>query len=202
MLNENYKEPFLPNIIDYKLDDWKIEIETDSDSDNPRNWDNLGEFCVSNRCRYCKNEYEDSDALSWYDEKDDFKTLSKTHIVLPLSYYDHSGVSIYIGSPCDRWDSGRLGWYIVSKEKIKQEFNVKRISAKLKSRVIEYLENEVKTFNQWINNEVYSFTLYHNGEEEDSCGGFYDIDDIYEYLPKEYTSAFTREEMKQHIVEI
>lgn len=196
MLNENYKEPFLPNIIDYKSDDWRIEIETDSDSDNPRNWDNLGRFCVSNRSKYLDNESDfDLESL-------DLKALEKTHIILPVSVYDHSGVSIYIGSPCDRWDSGQIGWYIVSKEKIKQEFNVKRISAKLKSRVIEYLENEVETFNKWVNNEVYSFTLYHNGEEEDSCGGFYDIDDIYGYLPSEYTNAFTVEEMKQHIVEI
>lgn len=196
MLNENYKEPFLPNIIDYKLDDWKIKIETDSDSDNPRNWSNLGEFCVSNSCRYCENE-----SGIEIESESDFKALEKTHIILPISVYDHSGVSIYVGEPCDRWDSGRLGWYIVSKEKIKQEFNVKRISPKLRERVIEYLTNEVKTFNKWVNNEVYSFTLYHNGEEEDSCGGFYDIDDIYDYLPSEYTNAFTVEEMKNKHVE-
>lgn len=196
MLNESYNEPYLPNIIDYKLDDWKIEIETDSDSDNPRNWSNLGEFCVSNRSKYLENESDfDLESL-------DLKRLRKTHIILPVSVYDHSGVSIYIGGKCDRWDSGQIGWYIVSKEKIKQEFNVKRISPKLRERVTEYLENEVKTFNQWLNNEVYCFTLYHNGEEEDSCGGFYDIEDIYEYLPDEYTNAFTVEEMKQHIVEV
>lgn len=197
MLNESYREPFLPNIIDYSKDDWKIEIETDSDSDNPRDWSNLGEFCVSNYSRYIRNESEIE-----IESESDFKALEKTHIILPVSVYDHSGVSIYIGSPCDRWDSGQIGWYIVSKEKIKQNFNVKRISQKLKSRVIEYLENEVETFNKWVNNEVYSFTLYHNGEEEDSCGGFYDIDDIYEYLPSEYRDSFSVEEMKQHIVEV
>ena len=195
MLNENYKEPFLPNIIDYSKDDWKIKIEYDSDSENPRDWSNLGEFLVSNRCRYCENESDlDIDEI-------DLKTLSKTHIILPVSVYDHSGVSIYIGSPCDRWDSGQVGWYIVSKDKIRSEYNVKRISPKLRERVISYLESEVKTFNQWINGEVYSYTLYHNGEEEDSCSGFYDIDDIYEYLPSEYTSAFTVDEMKKKHIE-
>lgn len=195
MLNESYNEPYFPNIIDYKLDDWKIEIETDSDSDNPHDWDNLGEFCVSNHSRYIRNESDfDLESL-------DLKALEKTHIILLVSVYDHSGVSIYIGSPCDRWDSGQIGWYIVSKEKIKQEFNVKRISPKLRERVISYLENEVETFNKWLNNEVYQFTLIHNGEEEDSCGGFYDIDDIYEYLPSEYRDSFSLEEMKQKHIE-
>lgn len=197
MLNESYSEPFLPNIIDYRLDDWEIEIENDSDSDNPRNWCNLGEFCVSNYSKYLDNE-----SGIEIESESDFKALEKTHIILPVSVYDHSGVSIYIGSPCDRWDSGQIGWYIASKEEIKRQFKVKRISPKLKSRVIEYLENEVETFNKWVNNEVYKFTLYHNGEEEDSCGGFYNIEDIYEYLPSEYTSAFSVEEMKQHIVEV
>lgn len=195
MLNENYNEPFLPNIIDYKLDDWKIEVENDSDSDNPRSWSNLGEFCVSNHSRYIRNESDfDLESL-------DLKHLRKTHIVLPVSVYDHSGVSIYIGSPCDRWDSGQIGWYIVSKEKIRSEYNVKRISQKLRERVISYLENEVETYNKWVNNEVYSFTLYHNGEEEDSCGGFYNIDYIYEYLPSEYTNSFTVDEMKNKHIE-
>lgn len=197
MLNENYNEPFLPNIIDYSKDDWRIEVKNDSYSDNPRNWSNLGEFLVSNHSEYLENE-----SGIEIESESDFKALEKTHIILPVSVYDHSGVSIYVGEPCDRWDSGQVGWYIVSKDKIRSEYNVKRISPKLRERVIEYLTNEVETYNKWINNEVYSYTLYHNGEEEDSCGGFYDIDDIYDYLPTEYTSAFTRDEFKQHIVEV
>jgi len=194
MLNENYHEPMLPNIIDYSKDDWKIEVDYDGDSDNPRNWSNLGEFLVSNHSRYLDNE-----SGIEIESESDFKNLEKTHIILPVSVYDHSGVSIYIGSPCDRWDSGQVGWYIVSKEKIRSEYNVKRISPKLRERVISHLENEVETYSKWVNGDVYYFTLYHNGEEEDSLGGIYDIDDIYDYLPKEYTSTFTKDEMKQHI---
>lgn len=195
MLNENYREPMLPNIIDYSKDDWKIEVDYDECSDNPRNWDHIGEFCVSNHSRYLENE-----SGIEIESESDFKALEKTHIILPVSVYDHSGVSIYVGSPCDRWDSGQVGWYIASKEEIKKRFNVKRISQKLRERVISYLEGEVETYNKWANGEVYSFILYHNGEEEDSCGGFYDIDDIYDYLPKEYTSTFTKDDMKnKHI---
>ena len=200
------KQLELPNIIDYSKDKWELKIKYDEFTDSPRSWDNLGTICVSNRCEYCENEYEDTDTLTWYKESDDLKTLERRgYIVLPLSYYDHSGVSIYIGGRCDAWDSGRLGWYIVSKEKVRKEYGVKRISPKLLEKVKTILESEVKTFNHYINGEVYEFTLYHNDEEVDSCSGFYEDDneyngfirDMYEYLPKEFTDSFTVEQTKE-----
>ena len=67
------------------------------------------------------------------------------------------------------------------------------------------MESEVETFNHYINGEVYEFTLYHNDEEVDSCGGFYDSDDehngfigdMYEYFPSEFRNAFTVEQVKE-----
>ena len=196
----------LQGIIDYSKDNWELKIDYSESTDSPRDWDNLGQICVSSRCSYCNNEYEDTESLSWCNEDADLKTLErKGYIVLPLSVYDHSGVSIYIGNKCDPWDSGRLGWYIVSKEKIRKEYGAKRIGKRLREKVEQILENEVETFNHYINGEVYSFTLYHNGEEVDSCGGFYDSDnehdgfirDMYEYFPKEFTNAFTVEQAKE-----
>lgn len=196
----------LPNIIDYSKDKWELKIEYDEYTDSPREWDNLGTICVSKACRYCANEYEDTDSLSWYKESDDLNTLERRgYIVLPLSVYDHSGVSIYIGGKCDAWDSSRIGWYIVSKDKIRKEYGVKHIMPKLRERVLEILKSEVETFNHYINGEVYSFTLKHNDEEVDSCGGFYEDDNeyngfirnMYEYFPKEFTNAFTVEQAKE-----
>lgn len=200
------KQLELPNIIDYSKDKWELKISYDEFIDSPRDWDNLGQICVSKSCRYCKNEYEDTDSLTWYKESDDLKTLERRgYIVLPLSCYDHSAVSIYVGGKCDAWDSCRLGWYIVSKEKVRKEYGVKRISSKLLEKVKAILEGEVETFNHYINGEVYEFTLYHNDEEVDSCGGFYEDDkerngfikDMYEHFPREFTNAFTVEQAKE-----
>lgn len=198
------KQLELPNIIDYSKDKWELKIDYDDCYDSPRDWDNLGTICVSNRCKYCRNEYEDTDSLSWYKERYDRNTLKRRgYIVLPLSVYDHSGVSIYIGGKCDPWDSSRIGWYIVSKDKIRKEYGVKHIMPKLRERVLEILKSEVETFNHYINGEVYKFTLKHNDEEVDSCGGFYENDeykgfikDMYDYLPDKFTKAFTVEQAK------
>lgn len=46
---------------------------------------------------------------------------------------------------------------------------------------------EIEIYNKWCNGEIYRYELYDkNGEQIDSCGGFYDINDIKEYLPKEW----------------
>jgi hypothetical protein len=49
-----------------------------------------------------------------------------------------------------------------------------------------------------MNSEVYRFVLYdEKGEIEDSCGGFYDIEDIKEHLPEDWKD----EEMSNYSVE-
>ena len=113
-------------------------------------------------------------------------------------------MSVYIGGKCDAWDSGQVGWYIVNKKDACEWYNAKRINKKLLEKIENFAEKEVKTFNRYLNGEIYNYTLIHNGEEVDSCGGFYDndsylgfIDDIYEQLPDEFINAFTVEQAKQ-----
>lgn len=189
----------LPNIINYKLDDWKIEIWHDDCADSPREWDNLGEFCI-----YSNRNFQNESEFNPDDDDFSFKSLKNEYVMLPVSVYDHSGVSIYIGAPCDRWDSCCIGYYICSKDKIRSEYGVKRITKKLVEKVKRRMESEVETFNAWVNGYVYGFTLVHNGEEEDSMGGFFDdsgkykgfVEDMYEYFPKEFKGAFSAEEAK------
>lgn len=195
----------LENIIDYSKDAWELLIAPDEWADSPREWGNLGKICVPTRCKYFKDESGLADSLDWYNSKADKKTLEKLgYIVFPLSVYDHSGVSVYIGGKCDAWDSGQVGWYIVNKKDACEWYNAKRINKKLLEKIENFAEKEVKTFNRYLNGEIYNYTLIHNGEEVDSCGGFYDndsylgfIDDIYEQLPDEFINAFTVEQAKQ-----
>lgn len=196
----------LPNIIDYSKDKWELMIGYDSCVDSPREWDNLGQICVSNRCKYADDESGLANTLTWHDLDKDIETLErKGYIVLPLSVYDHSGVTMYVGTPCDRWDSGRIGFYIASKENICKIYGVKRISKKLLEKVESIMESEIKIYNAYLNGQVFRFILLHNNEEVDSCGGFYEAEDtylgfienIYEHLPKIFTDAFTVEQTKE-----
>jgi hypothetical protein len=205
----NYNEPEIPNLIDYSKDKWELKISYDEIADSPRSWDNLGTICVSRACRYVSNEataLADSDVLEWCDAEIDKKALEdRGYIVLPLSVYDHSGVSFYIGGKRDRWDSGQIGWYIASKDDIRKAYNVKRITNRILEKAKHLMESEIQTFNAYVNGQVYEFTLYHNGDEVDSCGGFYDDDNeykgfikyMYDCFPKEFTDSFTVEQTKE-----
>lgn len=196
----------LDGIIDHSKDKWELKITRDDFSDSPREWDNLGTICVPKNCRYVEDEAKLNDSLNWSNREEDLATLeSKGYVALPLSVYDHSGVTIYIGEKCDKWDSGQVGWYIVSKERIKKEYGVERLRKKILEKTKRVLIREIKTLNAYVNGEVYGYALYQNDEEIDSCGGFFDtsnecngfIRDMYHNMPSIFTDNFTFKQAKE-----
>ena len=63
----------------------------------------------------------------------------------------------------------------MSKEAIRKEWKVKRISPKLLKTILSCLEGEIKTYAQWSEGQVYGYTVTDpNGNEIDACWGFYD----------------------------
>ena len=150
-----------------------------SEHDNPREWDNLGTMICSHK-RYRlgdKHDFDFNDYGSWDEAEEAIKKKYKTAVILPLYLYDHSGITINtIGFSCP-WDSGRVGFIIISKEKVRKEYSVKRISPKLLERVTGYLKNEVETYDQYLTGDVYRFEVTDiDGNHIDSCAGFYGDD--------------------------
>lgn len=198
----------LPNIINQKLEDWQLKIGYDDCSESPRNDCNIGQIlCLPNR--YINNELE----LPYeYNEKfKESRNLNEIEEMLTkLGYihericvYDHSGVRVYLGSPCCRWDSCHIGWYVVDKKQYRENNNKKRISKKDLRLIDEIMQSEIRTYNNWINGNVYYYELYKNGELIDSCSGFIAdsqedaLDDFMAYFPNELTDNFTKEELLQ-----
>lgn len=165
----------------YKLKSGKtLEIHVDQTPQNPRNdWDNLGTMVCFHRNYNLgdKHDYNKNDYNSW---KEMFKAIDKNEdalVILPLYLYDHSGITMAT-SPFDcPWDSGQVGFIFVSKEKVRKEYNVKRISPKIAEKVGEVLEAEVKTYDQYLTGDMYGFIVKdEEGNEEDSCWGFFGDD--------------------------
>lgn len=202
----NAEQLELPNIINPRLEDWKLKIFYDDCCDNPREWCNIGEIlCFPNR--YLKSELPLSDS---YDEKfrysRSFKEIEDMldklgYIHERICVYDHSGVRVYLGSPCCQWDSGYVGWYCVSRERIREEYGVKRVSKNLLKKVREVMESEINTYSNWLEGNVFGFELYKNGELIDSCSGFIAdymdeaIKDMIEHLTPEFTNSFSEQEI-------
>lgn len=208
-VNANAIQMELPNIIDHKLEarlsDWRLEITHDDWVDSPRTWRTLGVIFVPSNCRYMKSESDldwDSICDSGSSCKDREKLEKMGYIVYPLSVYDHSGVSIYIGGSCDMWDSGQIGWYLVNKFAVYEEYGCKRISPKLRAKLDKIVEGEIEVFNDWYNGENWEYNLFKGDELFDSCGGFTGsnenevFDEMWENIPSEFTDAFTKDEAK------
>lgn len=180
----------------------KLKIKQDSNPDSPREWDNLGSFYTTKNNGYIRREITIEDFDFGSDADSDTERLSKLgYIAIPVSVYDHSGWTVFTGVAND-WDSGCIGFYVVSKKKIREYFECKRISKKLLERVKNVLENEVKTFDHYIQGDVWGFELTKDGEYLDSCCGFYEEDDfetfrdhMMSYFPSE--ANITEEQFKQ-----
>lgn len=145
---------------------YTINILPDFEPFNPRTeWDNFGHMICFHR------RYNLGDKHNWnIDDFKEFIEKSKNIICLPLYLYDHSGITINTSGFSCPWDSGQVGMIYVTYEEIKKEFGVKIISQKTKKKVIEWLEAEVKTYDDYITGRVYGYSIEETGE---SLFGFY-----------------------------
>jgi hypothetical protein len=105
------------------------------------------------------------------------------YVILPLFLYDHSGITMSVGSFGCPWDSGQVGWIVCDPETIEREFNGDRDLAE------KCLLAEVMTYDQYLTGDVYGFIVEERDfdderdedddedwEETDSCWGFYGSD--------------------------
>lgn len=173
--------------------DYSINIEQDTCDQSPREWDNLGvmyyrhpDYTLGD-VEVPRSYYNDNLQDTYYiDDAESFAEWRKYEgdyiaIMLPLAIYDHSGVTMWCGSKWSgvdaQWDCSDVGWIVVTKEQIRKEYNVKRISKKLLDKVEERLRGEVKTFDMYLTGDVYWYeVLDPEGNQVDSCGGYYGYD--------------------------
>ena len=159
-----------------------LKIEQDLDPMSPREFDNTG-IMVCGNSHYTLGDKQINDQ-SPEEYFTDLGLSQKDIILLPLYIMDHSGLSMSTGDYNDKWDSGLVGFIYTTKQKVKDEWNVKRISKKLHDRIINRLKSEVNVYSDYIEGNVYGFTLTENVQTEnglveidsDSCWGFYGND--------------------------
>ena len=181
-----------------------MTIQYDSDSESPRLWDNLGLFLTKESNYYSPDGKENQlydimiEAREEADSSEDHMELIKReaknqgikvlHIV-PVNRYEHGNV-IYRQGIGGGFDCSNCGFYIITEE------SQKNVGTK-KTDWSKSIDSELETYTKWVNGDVYSFVLLdENGEDVDSCCGFYDIEDIREYLPEEYKE----EDLNEYII--
>ena len=156
--------------------DYTIKIYPDENAESPREWDNLTKMiCFHTRYNLGdEHDYKFHNYTSWKDMKDHIVKDENVALIQPLYLFDHSGISISTSDFGDRWDSGMIGFVLISKEIIRKNEKCKRVTQKLLEKYQKYLEGEVETYDQYLRGDVYGFKILDKEEEEiDSCFGYY-----------------------------
>lgn len=154
---------------------YKIEIIPDTEPFNPRGDENLGTMILFPKHLGDDHDYRFRDYDSWEGMKADIIKNENVGVILPLFIYEHSGITIATTPFSCPWDSGQRGFIFISKEKMREEYSVKRISKELKDRVEGYLKSEVETYDQYLTGDVYGYRITdtETDEEVDNCWGYY-----------------------------
>ncbi len=91
---------------------------------------------------------------------------------LPVYAYVHSGTQLSTTPFSCSFDSGLAGFIACSREDAKDWFG-KDVP---EDRVLEVLRSEVEEFSKFLQGDVYIITIYVDGKEEETIGGFYGFD--------------------------
>jgi hypothetical protein len=183
--------------IDYK--NHTIEIENDEFCESPREWDNLCVFHIAHR-RYAFGDknYNDFESI----EEAEKEALDKGNIVLPLFMYDHSGITISLSPSSCSWDSGRVGFVEIPREKAIEELGKKIFSPEVKKRAMEIAAGEVETLDIYLRGDVYYYKVFNdNGEELDSCHGFFDIEEA-KNEAKSVIDYYAQKQLLEHLKKV
>lgn len=155
----------------------EMQIVYDDHIESPRSpgeFDNMSHMvCFHKRMVLGDTDHglSHNDFGSW-DELEQYLIDERgAYLIYPLSIYDHSGVTIFIGPPRDQWDSGYVGFVYVTKDDILHEYG--EITPETKQLAKQVIEGEVETYDQYLRGEVYGYEIFENGDFYDSCWGFY-----------------------------
>ena len=165
-------------------EDHILQIFQDTWGESPREWSNLGTMAIFHR-RYNfgdEVDFKSDDFNSWSEMGEYINKDLDAAVCIPIYMYDHSGITINCDGFACPWDSGQVGYIYVSRQKLKDEYGVKRISNVMLERAEKALRREVHVMDQYITGDVYGFQVikrYLNTDGEiqediiDSCSGFY-----------------------------
>ena len=140
-------------------------------NDSPRKWENLG------TCVFAGKYSHLGDRTDIDNDTQIRKEYGKDAIILPVYGYSHSGLTIATTPFSCPWDSGRLGSIVVSREKVRKWYMVKRIDAKLLAKVKKALQSEIKILDMFITGDVWRVQIKDiDGNTVDDRGAVYGYD--------------------------
>lgn len=107
--------------------------------------------------------------------------IAKGHVVVPIYLYDHSGLALSSSPFSCPWDSGQIGYYVITKEQMIKEYGD---DPEAEDRAFKYALGMIEGYGHAVAGEVYSACIYNNEEDyhddivADSCCGYLGSDSL------------------------
>ena len=152
-----------------------LSIYQDMSAESPREWDNICKMiCFHTRYNIGdKHDIDHGDYNSWEEMQEE--NFGDDAIIMPIYAYTKGGINLATTPFSCPWDSGRVGFAVVTKQDIIDsygEYNDANVASAKRC-----IESELETYNDYLSGECYGFILKDSeGEEIDSCFGFYGYD--------------------------
>lgn len=187
----------------FAMGDKKIVVRSDEYAEDPLDWGHF-EFFSTHKKYYTKNKNKtiaDKEGNLWgignFDSLEEIEAfLSKNDYLYRFVYiYEHSGFCLWTSEKRQNpngmdmfFDSGCFGFLYVSKEKVRRNYGVKRITKKIQEQVYEHIDSFVS--NEWemyFNGEIYEYEVINNqGECEDSLCSLFGEESVRDFLNSKY----------------
>lgn len=194
-------------IEEFKVKNFKVELNYDPFMDSPRNFDTLGTIVYIhsgyilgdiNLNDYMGETGEDMflnhideisnntiipnrkeiDEFTEEEKEQVWKWIDENLVILTVYGYEHGNIMLNTKGFNCRFDSGQVGYIYVTKEDIKSEYGISKLTDEYIEKAKNVLNREIKEFSEYIQGNVYSYTVYdQNNEIYDIADMFYDLDE-------------------------
>ena len=191
-----------------------LKIYYDSDAENPREFAEY-DSVIAYKSQYTLGEEIIPEPIDWLEEKLNVRKKYEysnarlaeleaiffdRFIAKRIYLYEHSGLAVSTSPFSNKWDSGQVGYIYITKEKVRDNYNVKKVGKKVKELVLENLEAQVEVLNHYVSGDVFGFKILDSEDSVvDSYWGFYGDNflenGIYDYIDKDLL-GITDEELK------
>jgi hypothetical protein len=161
-----------------------VELHYDLDPPDPRRHnENMGIMV----CWHRKYQLGDKQ-ITWHDQDEVDECRKNALVVLSLNLYDHSGLSMSVGAPSDRWDSMSVGFIYTTEAKVKEIWGD---DPPTPEKLAEILRAEVAEYDAYLRGAFCGYRVLDQfGNCVEDCWGFASDNDAREEA-KGVCSLFT-----------
>ena len=174
----------------YEYKGCNVTWDYDECAKNPREWDNVSHMICWHRWCNIGDDHNYNETRTFFEnlvmynydipddviyemsEKELYKKIKEIAVIMPISMYEHSGMSIWYGIPTGQWDSGQVGWGYMTKEEALK--NLQCTEENWREVAKKQMENEMKTYSHYVAGDVFNYIVKDPDEDiVDSCIGCY-----------------------------